>query len=157
MQEYLETCNRGQHRPIITHPRTYRSFHSTNVAARSLRTIMTRSTRSSRRSADAPALAASIVEYRAHAGARSDAVPRLTVAISLNMIFKGCGSACTYLLRSFVTPPASRSPLFYLLHLQHSDKPQPGCLCCSEQEAPGKGRIVISCVVRSHWQRRHLD
>lgn len=46
---------------------------------------MTRSTRSSRRSAAAPARAVSIVGYWLHAGARSDAVPRLTVVINLNM------------------------------------------------------------------------
>ena len=64
----------------------YRSDHSTNVRAISFRTTMTRSTRSSRNSAEAPALAASMVGYRAHAGARSDAVPRLTVVINLNII-----------------------------------------------------------------------
>jgi hypothetical protein len=54
----------------------YRSDHSTNVRVMSFRTTMTRSTRSSRMSAEAPALAASMLGYRAHAAARSDAVPR---------------------------------------------------------------------------------
>ena len=108
MQEYLEKTTEASIVRLSAHPRTYRSFHSTNVAARSLRTIMTRSTRSSRRSAEAPALADSIVEYRAHAGARSDAVPRLTVAISLNMIVQGMRKPQgTYLLRSVVTPPTA--------------------------------------------------
>jgi hypothetical protein len=38
-------------------------------------------------SAEAPALAASMLGYRAHAAARSDAVPRLTVVIRLNIVY----------------------------------------------------------------------
>jgi hypothetical protein len=65
----------------------YRSDHSTNERVMSFRTTMTRSTRSSRMSAEAPALAASMLRYRAHAAARSDAVPRLTVVMGLNMVY----------------------------------------------------------------------
>ena len=65
----------------------YRSDHSTNVRVMSFRTTMTRSTQSSRMSAEAPALAASMLGYRGHAAAKSNAVPRLTVVMSLNIVY----------------------------------------------------------------------
>ena len=77
----------------------YRSDHSTNVRVMSFRTTMTRSTRSSRMSAEAPALAASMLGYRAHAAARSDAVPRLTVVMSLNVVYPAADLWGTSVLR----------------------------------------------------------
>jgi hypothetical protein len=64
----------------------YRITHSTKVGDNSFRTIMTRWTRSSRRSVATAARAASMSGYCAHAAGSWQAVPRLTVVISLNMV-----------------------------------------------------------------------
>ena len=60
--------------------------HSTKVGGSSSRTIITRVTRSSCMSDLAPARAASSVGYAGHVAERLDAEPRLTVAISLNIV-----------------------------------------------------------------------
>jgi hypothetical protein len=65
---------------------SHRSTHSTNAGGISLRTIITRTMRSSWRSVVVPRLADSSVGYRADAADKFVAVPRLIVAISLNIL-----------------------------------------------------------------------
>jgi hypothetical protein len=76
--------------PADHFPRLLYITHSTNVEGTSSRAMSTWPTRSRRMSDSAAARAASIVGYDVHTSSKSDATPRLTLAISLKCSVADC-------------------------------------------------------------------